>query len=521
MGVTVRQLFELDLMREKVTLVTGEGGLDRDVSFVTIMEAPDFYEWVDGGEFVLTTWYAFSEHPELQMNAFLQLADKIAALAIKTDRFIERVPDEILALAEEKQVPVFTIQRDTKFREIVQAIAGALNNYQANILIEVDRYYQSLVKTALADDDLSALLNEFGQRTRLNCWCIDHNGRVLASFEQGSNNGLPGGEALVAAILRWSAEPIACFHEMDCHVFPCQARQLSLGYLVVHYPGQLSEKFRLMANNLVAFLTLKLLDKTETQQKNLGYLLDDLLYHHRLTEKQIQERLTAFGLKRSPFYRVFVVVAASSLQNDSLALLRNYARSLQRAIRDAIIVVRAKEVVVIAGSTADDSAISQSRSWKKKIVLRDEDVAKGVLVGVGPAVRKASDLAYSYRMARQTIRAARPADGTGGIFFYWDYMVQNLLAQGLDSPEYRTFFDQIIAPLTQERKNITLMDTLSAVAFADDLQDAAERMNVHINTVRYRLRRIMELTGHDFFSPAGRYVLTTACLLFAAGGTRK
>jgi sugar diacid utilization regulator len=183
--------------------------------------------------------------------------------------------------------------------------------------------------------------------------------------------------------------------------------------------------------------------------------------------------------------------------------------------------VRAKEVVVIAGSTADDSAISQSRSWKKKIVLRDEDVAKGVLVGVGPAVRKASDLAYSYRMARQTIRAARPADGTGGIFFYWDYMVQNLLAQGLDSPEYRTFFDQIIAPLTQERKNITLMDTLSAVAFADDLQDAAERMNVHINTVRYRLRRIMELTGHDFFSPAGRYVLTTACLLFAAGGTRK
>jgi purine catabolism regulator len=146
MTVTVRQLLDLELIREKATLVAGAEGLDRVVTFVTIMEAPDFHEWVDGGEFILTTWYAFSQKPELQLRAFSQLADKIAAIGIKVERFVDKIPDEIVALAEEKQVPVLAIQRDTKFREVIQAIAGELNNYQANLLIEVDRHYQALAE---------------------------------------------------------------------------------------------------------------------------------------------------------------------------------------------------------------------------------------------------------------------------------------------------------------------------------------------------------------------------------------
>jgi purine catabolism regulator len=521
MTVTVRQLLDLELIREKATLVAGAEGLDRVVTFVTIMEAPDFHEWVDGGEFILTTWYAFSQKPELQLRAFSQLADKIAAIGIKVERFVDKIPDEIVALAEEKQVPVLAIQRDTKFREVIQAIAGELNNYQANLLIEVDRHYQALVKTALADGSLSSMLGGFGQRTRLNCWCLDHDGKELAQYRPaGSDAYPPGWETLVAKIPQANFEPVACYREGEFHVFPCRARKLSLGYLVVFSPDELSEKVRLMANNLVTFLTLKLLDEAETEQKKLAYLIDDILYHHRLNGEQLQEALAAFGLRKFPFYRVFVVTSNAPTV-DAQTRLRNYAGYLRGLIREAIMAVRAEEIVVIAGNTAGDTVTARARPWKKNIYVRDEDLAKGVLVSVGPAVRRISELAHSYRMARQTIKAGRPRDGAGGILYYWDYLVQNLLVQGLDSLEYRTVLDQVVIPLSQERKSSNLMDTLEAVVFADDLQDAAERMEIHINTIRYRLRQIMELTGYDFFSPRGRYILTTACMLRGTENSRK
>ena len=49
-AVTVEQIMELETINQMMRLVAGHGGLKNRSTYVTIAEAPDFYEWVSGGD---------------------------------------------------------------------------------------------------------------------------------------------------------------------------------------------------------------------------------------------------------------------------------------------------------------------------------------------------------------------------------------------------------------------------------------------------------------------------------------
>ena len=93
MAVTVEQIMNLEDISGVAKLVAGHGGIKNQITFVTIAEATEFYQWVSGGEFVLSTLYAFLDHPEWRGPAYRELAQRgSAAIGIKTRRFEMRFP---------------------------------------------------------------------------------------------------------------------------------------------------------------------------------------------------------------------------------------------------------------------------------------------------------------------------------------------------------------------------------------------------------------------------------------------
>ena len=179
--VTLNELLEIKDFAERVTLVNKHGNLNNQITHVTIMEGPDLHEWVTGGEFVLTTWYAFSKSPDLQEDGFKKLAPRISAIGIKTGRFINKIPLKILQLADQYRLPVFEVKTAVKFRELVQTITSEIQNYQTNMLIEVEKNYQKLIHTSLNSDDLASLVNVLGNQLHKNCFCLNHEGKILVN----------------------------------------------------------------------------------------------------------------------------------------------------------------------------------------------------------------------------------------------------------------------------------------------------------------------------------------------------
>ena len=138
MGVSVEKIMELENFSQAATLIAGKTGINNTVTFITVSETPDFYQWVSGGEFVLTTLYALNEHKDLQTLNYMELAKRgVAAIGVKVDRFVKNVPQELIDIANCYHVPLFAIKREAKFREIIQTITAELNNYHTNILLEV------------------------------------------------------------------------------------------------------------------------------------------------------------------------------------------------------------------------------------------------------------------------------------------------------------------------------------------------------------------------------------------------
>ncbi|MDR3563967.1 MAG: PucR family transcriptional regulator ligand-binding domain-containing protein [Negativicutes bacterium] len=515
MAVRVKDVMELDFITANLTLVAGRGGIDKVISYITIMEAPDFYEWVSGGEFVITTWYAFKDHPELQIPSFTAMAERgIAALGIKVNRFIQEVPQEILDLADRFKVPVFAIKRETKFREIVQAVSAELNNYQTNVLLEVERNYRELTKAALDGGDFDILLTPIGAKRNCSCLCLNRDYEVIGVYSPGDKT--PPAEEIAAIVRRCydGQDNAAQYQQFEgLHIFPCIALETVLGFLVLIDKRNLAEKYVLMASQLATFLTLKLLDRIESDQKMLTALFDDMLYKQNLDERELRERLELFGLKLQQMFRIVVVGIDGAVRPNPLQLLRQHGQAVRKIIGEALLVQKPDEVVLIASNQTIDSLAAKPK-WLKKLSGYALSCAGEVTVGVGPAVESAKDIRTSYRIAKRTMRAGR-CFGQTGVLDYGDYVVHTLLQWGLETPENDFLLNRAIKPLRQydAECNANLMVTLGAVVFADDLDHAAAALKVHTNTIRYRLGKMEAITGYDFFSAMGRYVLTTAFLL--------
>ena len=91
--MTVEELLELPTIKG-LKLISGNLGVHREISTVTVVDTPDGFQWLRGNEVVITTTYALEKTP----NAFLDFISKllsrnISALIVKSDRYIKVIPE--------------------------------------------------------------------------------------------------------------------------------------------------------------------------------------------------------------------------------------------------------------------------------------------------------------------------------------------------------------------------------------------------------------------------------------------
>ena len=77
-----------------------------------------------------------------------------------------------------------------------------------------------------------------------------------------------------------------------------------------------------------------------------------------------------------------------------------------------------------------------------------------------------------------------------------------------DAAARKLFLSRLFEPLGKDRKGSQLFDTASALTQEGfHLQNASERLGVHISTLRARMLRLSEVTGLDLETVEGRFRL--------------
>jgi len=122
--VTVRDLVEMRYLQG--TLLAGEAGLDRKVSWAHVSDAFDPWNWLEPGDLVLTCGYIVPDEPVAQARFVERMAAAgLSGIVIGEDERRPHLSDELLAAADRVGFPVIDGAHTVGFAQYVRFVAAA------------------------------------------------------------------------------------------------------------------------------------------------------------------------------------------------------------------------------------------------------------------------------------------------------------------------------------------------------------------------------------------------------------
>ncbi|GAA1991957.1 fatty acid biosynthesis transcriptional regulator FasR [Isoptericola halotolerans] len=215
------------------------------------------------------------------------------------------------------------------------------------------------------------------------------------------------------------------------------------------------------------------------------------------TDDALRSRVSALGWSGRGQALVVVGEATSGLDDVGTADLRRAAR---RAAGDTLVGIHGDRLVLVLGGENDLQAAAGSLLGR---------FGPGPVV-FGPVVASITETPASARAALAGLAAA-PAWPQAPRPVPADDLLPERVLTG-DRTARRILVAQAYRPLQEATGSV--LDTLSAyLGTGRSLEAAARRLYVHPNTVRYRLRKVSEITGWDPLDARESFVLQIALAL--------
>ena len=127
MGITVRDLLSVEYFKD-FKVIAGKKGMHREIQGVTVADAPDGYRWKSEKELCFSSGFAFANNPDF-INGIFQGESKLSALVIKRGRYLEEIPEYIVQLCEENEVPLITMPYGIPWMEVINQVYVVVINH--------------------------------------------------------------------------------------------------------------------------------------------------------------------------------------------------------------------------------------------------------------------------------------------------------------------------------------------------------------------------------------------------------
>jgi purine catabolism regulator len=515
-----------DLIRDlDVRLVAGESGLENAVRWVHISELEDPTPWLSGGELLLTTGMAL-EDPDRQRAYVRRLAGHgLAGLGLGTGFAHDGVPDALRETAAELGFPLVEVPYELPFIAVTEKAASHLVNEHYAVLQRALSAHERLERIVLSERGLDGvaealasliggpavifdargaeLVRRSHRRTLSDETVEELRSELRGRIRDGARRGYaPGGElegrALALPVVRTPPNGTAASADAP-HAWLVAAKDA----------GPLSEFDRLMLHQAVTIVALELLRRRvadDTERRLAGDLLTALV-SGELTGPDLARRLEPFGLR--DHVGVVVLQPPRSLKPD-------VEEALTAAVRDEAPGGLAAGTgpfscaLLPHGRAGEEEAFRLAERIRARVA---REVGAELPAGAGRAA-PAGDLRRAFHEARCALEARELAIGGNGdgaappgLATYRDLGSFQLLLSLQDDDALRLFCDSILSPIEEGEGAYggELMRSLeSFIECNGQWEKAARQLYCHRHTLRYRIRRVEELTGRSLDSARDR-----------------
>jgi PucR family transcriptional regulator, purine catabolism regulatory protein len=523
--LTVRELLrDLD-----VGVLAGEANLDAPVRWVHISELADPTPWLSGGELLLTTGLPVAS-PEEQQAYIARLADHgLAGLGFGVGFTHERVPEALIEAAAERDFPLIEIPYDTPFIAVTEKAFARLVNEQYALLQRSIAVQERLQRIVLSERGLDAIAAALA--TLIGGTTVVFDGRGEPQALHAFRRELPDdalasiGDELRERARRTEARGFVPSHgelaprALALPVAGAETTGLPQAWLVaIKDSGGLSEFDRLVLHQAVTVVALELLRRhvaASTERRLAGDVLSELV-NGTVAGSDLARRLEPFGLGG----RVTAVVMTPPARTPGKSGGTDATEAaLAEAMRDeavsGLVATSGTHVCALLPGFLDEELFELSQRIMDRVVTKLGSVPA---VGAGRAVA-AGDARRAYHEARCALEArtlggpVAESNGNGSaphkptVATYRDLGSFQLLLSLQDSDALRLFCESLLGPIESGEGHYggELMRSLEAfIECNGQWEAAARRLYCHRHTLRYRIRKIEELTGRDLASARDR-----------------
>lgn len=545
-------------------VLAGAGGLGRVIEYVTVVDAPDAADWLRGGEFVLTTAYTVKDTPEGQADLIERLiAAGAAGLGIKLRRFIDALSDEALASAERANFPIVELPFELAWADIITPVLGEVLERQASVLQRSMDMHTQFIETVLSGGGMHDIAEILSGQIQAPVAIVDARWTIVASV--GPPDGLADDIELLSCASAREARRVSAV-EGPWGLAPDMTRMLlapaspeagalphsvvvasigsdgfRYGRLVVREPDgrPLGHMDAIAIGHAVTTATLEALRLKTAQDVERRYRVnfwDDLVHRRFESVADAVKKAKTFDVDLTRPSIVLTVApdpvhgksgnGADALPDPVFVRLQDditqaVARLASGALSGRSIVAfpYRRGVSVIAPWMGDVHDAAGARAEAVALAeaihshLETELAPRTVSIGVGRYYKDPMAVALGYRESSQAVTLGTMVFGPNRVKHFDAMGAYRIMSRCGDHAELRGFVqDHLGEVISYDAARATeLVSTLEAfLEEGCNAQAAADKLFVHVNTLKYRLGRVERLAGIDLAIAETRFNLGLA-----------
>ncbi|MGW7408517.1 PucR family transcriptional regulator [Streptomyces sp. NPDC054833] len=541
----LRALLDTDALG--LRLLGGENELDRAVRGVMTTDLRDPSRYLSGGELVLTglAWRRDAEDSEPFVRILVQAG--VAALAAG-EAELGDVPDDLVLACARHRLPLFAVHESVAFATITEHVVRQVSGERAGDLAAVVDRHRRMMTSGPAGGGPDVVLDLLGSDLDLRAWVLSPTGRLIAGSKVAGPALPPETCARLAAehlsavrtgrrgphrVLLGSApaSTYSLFPIRSSGRSPQGARDvretvLSDWLLAVEADaGDWPEERLDLLQGVTQLIAVERdrRDASRTVRRRLAQEVLELV-QTGAAPAEIAARLRVAapvllpGLGTAPHWQV--VVARVEWDEGEVEGGPVAQSLLEEILVDPLATGPEPSDRIAVAHTGDEAvalvplpAVSSEHDGSEAGILADElletvrdPLSAGlgedgrVTLGVSAAVHSAEGLRGALEEARHARRVAAARPGHVCAAGHQELASHVLLLPFVPDDVRRAFTARLLDPLRDydRRHRAELIPTLEAFLDCDgSWTRCATRLHLHVNTLRYRVGRIEQLTGRD------------------------
>ena len=516
--MTVEELLQLPTIKG-LKLISGNLGVHREISTVTVVDTPDGFQWLKGNEVVITTTYALEKTP----NAFLDFISKllsrnISALIVKSDRYIKVIPENAKKLCDEKALPLIYCPAIYAFTDIINPTLSGIISKQAEQLKESSKIHESFLELAINDRSIHQILQTLSTLIQEPTAYVDTVFHKVYFSENVSEDSLYLKGLSYEIILNEYQEKYQCINVVN--------KEQKFGYIMLlsdrsdrTYPDTDSNIYKTAIEyaSIVIILRMQIrISNRMIEEKYYSSFVGDLMLNNVKTREEINTRAHLYGwnLDGGGF------VAIIDINNIKKYYLRNLDTGTNEKLQKYTEQIFDTSIKYIKQAFPSTIYYSQSDfiaflitgklpvSTRKTLADTFSQIQHSLLnavpftisMGVGMYVDDIINIHNSYQQAKQVIQTVYQIQQFNRLFFYDQIGIYRLLFSISSNNEAIEFCDKYVKPLQQydDQHHANLIETLQSIINCGwNLKLASEKLFLHYNSVKYRFQKICDLLEID------------------------